>query len=64
MKEPKRLTLTNFNFPDRTVKEKSEWVSKEDYDRVVKELEHAKEQADVALFCYRLAKKNLTKKKR
>lgn len=31
MNEPKRLTLTNLNWPDKLVKENTEWVSNEDY---------------------------------
>lgn len=31
MNEPKRLTLTNLNWPDKSVKENTEWVSNEDY---------------------------------
>lgn len=31
MNEPKRLTLTNLHWPDKSVKGTSEWVSNEDY---------------------------------
>ena len=31
MNEPKRLTITNLNWPDKSVKENTEWVSNEDY---------------------------------
>lgn len=38
MEQIKRLTLNNFNWPNNTLQEKTEWVSYEDYETMKKEM--------------------------
>lgn len=46
MNEPKRLTLTNFNWPNKSVKETSEWVPYEDYLLLKAEIDQLKTQVE------------------
>lgn len=43
MKKIKKLTISNLNWPDKTLKEKTEWVSSEEYEVLKKEKERLAE---------------------